>query len=102
MISQFSKLSDEDKEHFLTLCDSFQYFQEKQNQNFALDLEAIKVLSKKQDFLMSEDSAAKIWGIFNTNNFEKGVFKTLSRINHSCEPNTEFVWNEEDKTQDLR
>ena len=44
----------------------------------------------------------QVWGIFNTNCFENGVCTWLSRVNHSCAPNTEFVWNSEFSSQDLR
>ena len=101
VIQQFVKMSPEQKSEYLGLHDAFQYISTK-NENFALDLEAISVLSRKNDFQMSQEQAAKIWGIFNTNNFENGVYHSLSRVNHSCEPNSEFVWNNELQTQDLR
>ena len=30
------------------------------------------------------------------------MFTNLSRVNHSCQPNAEFVWNNESNAQDLR
>ena len=101
VIQQFVKMSAEQKAEYLGLYDAFQYISNKR-ENFELDLEAITVLSRKNDFQVSQEHAAKIWGIFNTNNFENGVYHCLSRVNHSCEPNSEFVWNNELQTQDLR
>ena len=52
--------------------------------------------------MFGQKVAAYVWGIFNTNCFEAGVYNNLSRVNHSCDPNAEFVWNNEKNTQDLR
>ena len=42
---------------------------------------------------VSKEVGAKLWGIFNTNRFEEGLCIVLARVNHSCDPNAEFVWN---------
>ena len=103
VIEKFLLLQDEQKRMFLELHDAFNYLENKDKDIFALDIEAIKTLFHKKAFdQISEEIAAKIWGIFNTNCFEHGVYNMLSRVNHSCIPNSEFVWNCEENTQDLR
>ena len=103
VIEKFLQLPEGEKRMFLSLHDAFEYLENKDRDIFALDIEAIKTLFSKKAFdNISEDIAAKVWGIFNTNCFEHGVYNMLSRVNHSCIPNTEFVWNCEEKTQDLR
>ena len=102
LIEKFNLLSEEDKKVYLSLRDSFNYFHNKDEEGFSLDIEAVQILAQKQMFSFSEEIAAKIWGIFNTNSFENGVYNLLSRVNHSCVPNAEFVWNKELQTQDLR
>jgi hypothetical protein len=47
------------------------------------------------------------WTFFSTNilyfvRYSCGVCFQLSRVNHSCSPNTEFVWNEDDGVMNLR
>ena len=72
---------------------------------------------KKQKMFMSlhdckqEDGKGKsISGIFRTNNFalgpdprhaDHGVFHLSSRLNHSCFPNCETVWNQETGVQSV-
>lgn len=102
VIEDFIKLDEENRKFYLSLSDSFQYLDNKDVERFSLDIEAIQVLSRKQAFPFGQDLAARIWGIFNTNAFENGVCQNLSRVNHSCSPNTEFVWNNELQTQELR
>ena len=102
VIEDFLKLEEQNKKFYLSLSDSFQYFDNNNEERFALDIEAIQVLSRKQAFPFGQELAAKIWGIFNTNAFENGVCMNLSRVNHSCSPNSEFVWNNELLTQELR
>ena len=99
---QFSLLGKNEKSMFLSFSDSFKYFENKEDSRFSLDIEAIEVLSGKQCFPFGQKVAADVWGIFNTNCFEAGVYNNLSRVNHSCDPNAEFVWNNEKNTQDLR
>ena len=99
---QFSLLGKNEKSMFLSFSDSFKYFENKEDSRFSLDIEAIEVLSGKQCFPFGQRVAAEVWGIFNTNCFEAGVYNNLSRVNHSCDPNAEFVWNNEKNTQDLR
>ena len=99
---QFSLLGKNEKSMFLSFSDSFKYFDNKEDSRFSLDIEAIEVLSGKQCFPFGQKVAADVWGIFNTNCFEAGVYNNLSRINHSCDPNAEFVCNNETNTQDLR
>ena len=102
VVEDFMKLEEENRKFYLSLSDSFKYLDNKEEERFALDIEAIQVLSRKQAFPIAEEIAARVWGIFNTNAFENGVCMNLSRVNHSCSPNTEFVWNNELRTQELR
>ena len=99
---QFALLGRNEKSMILSFSDAFKYFENKEDPRFALDIEAIEVLNAKQCFPFGQKVAAEVWGIFNTNCFESGVYNTLSRVNHSCDPNAEFVWNNEKNTQDLR
>ena len=102
VIEAFMKMSTEEKRNYLCLKDSFNYLENKDDDSFQLDLNTIDVAVFKEIVAVSREVAAKVWGIFNTNNFENGVFLLLSRVNHSCVPNSEFVWNSDKKTQDLR
>ena len=99
---QFSLLGRNEKSMILSFSDAFKYFENKEDPRFSLDIEAIEVLNAKQCFPFGQKVAAAVWGIFNTNCFEAGVYNNLSRVNHSCDPNAEFVWNNEKNTQDLR
>ena len=38
---------------------------------------------------------------YKVNAFNNGIFPTLSKLNHSCYPNTEIFWNVETGTRDL-
>ena len=100
VMEKFMKLEKDAKRQYLSLKDSFNYLDNVDE--FELDINTIDVSIFKEIISVSREVAAKVWGIFNTNNFENGVYFHLSRVNHSCSPNAEFVWNQEEKTQDLR
>ena len=60
------------------------------------------------DSKVGEKDPKTIDGIWRTNNFalgpsgpksDNGLFLQISRINHSCVPYAEFVWNEEIKIE---
>ena len=44
---------------------------------------------------------SRVCSKYRVNAFNDGVFPTLSRLNHSCVPNTEIFWNSERGTRDL-
>ena len=100
VMDTFMKLKNDEKRQYLSLKDSFNYLENEEE--FPLDINTIDVSIFKEIISVSREVAAKVWGIFNTNYFENGVFFHLSRVNHSCSPNAEFVWNREEETQDLR
>ena len=100
VMESFMQLSNDRKQQYLALNDSFNYLEN--SEEFPLDINTIDVSISKEIICVSREVAAKIWGIFNTNCFENGVLFFMSRINHSCSPNSEFVWNKEEKIQQLR
>ena len=100
VMDTFLTLSKDTKAQYLTLRDSFNYLDNEEE--FTLDINTIDVSIFKDIVSVSREVAAKVWGIFNTNYFVNGVFFYLSRVNHSCAPNSEFVWNPTDRTQELR
>lgn len=141
VMESFQMLSNDQKNIYFGLCDSFNYW--KNQKEFELDIETIQVVVSKQLVNTSKEVVAKVgliycriiecpelfvlyvyvatlvmfkiyifgrtlhlhyqvWGIFNTNCFENGVCTWLSRVNHSCAPNAEFVWNSQFSSQDLR
>ena len=100
VMETFLTMSYDAKSQYLSLKDSFNYLENEEE--YTLDINTIDVSIFKEIVNVSREVAAKVWGIFNTNYFENGVFFHLSRVNHSCSPNSEFVWNSEEKTQNLR
>ena len=58
-----------------------------------------------QSFPQSEylpfDLCSRVCSKYRVNAFNDGIFPTLSKLNHSCVPNTEIFWNSELGTRDL-
>ena len=76
VMDTFMKLKNDDKRQYLSLKDSFNYLANVEE--FPLDINTIDVSIFKEIISVSREVAAKVWGIFNTNYFENGVFFHLS------------------------
>jgi len=50
---------------------------------------------------VSREYFSKIISIFQTNAFNNGLWLELARVNHSCDPNAEVVWDEDCGTRRL-
>ena len=81
ILNEFMKLSTENKKEFLCMHDGY-------TNTFI------------QDEIQDEDS--KVLCIFIANGSRSGVFPKLSRFNHACAPNAEYIWNIETSSRDLR
>ena len=49
-------------------------------------------VTKNQESTQNLEEAIKIYGIYKTNGYSRGVSIKISRFNHSCAPNAETVW----------
>ena len=68
-----------------------------------IDFDAVMKATNNMTFpTLCKGKALKVWSIYKTNGFPNGVFLKMSRFNHSCRPNAEWLWNKETKTQDVR
>ena len=107
-------LTKEEKLSYLQLKDVFDYLNKPDD--FPIDVNTIDVAIFKEIISMSREAAARVWGIFNTNQ-QQGrlalgvsfLFKALplnsiqvSKVNHSCAPKCELVWNGEHSSLDIR
>jgi len=68
----------------------------------SIDL-AYRDLESKHGSLLgvSREYFSKIVSIFQTNAFNNGLWLELARVNHSCDPNAEVVWDEDCGTRRL-
>ena len=48
------------------------------------------------------ETAVEVSQIFNTNAFHNGLFLKMSRFNHSCVSNAEYLWNEKENVREIR
>ena len=116
VINSFMTLTKEEKLSYLQLKDVFDYLNKPND--FPIDVNTIDVAIFKEIICTSREAAARVWGIFNTNQLQGrlalGVSFVLfnvtslmysvqvSRVNHSCSPKCELVWNGEHSSLDIR
>ena len=100
-INCFLEMSQEDQEEYMKLHNC--YDGENWSHGMATDYRSVMHATGQMTFPnISKEKAFKVWGIYKTNGFGKGVSLKFSRFNHSCRPNAEWFWNEDTNTQDVR
>ena len=84
LVETFKKMNRSDQEEFLNLHNRFEG-------NTKLNKFVNMEMSKNQDSSQNLEQAIRIYGIWFTNSYSKGVSIKTSRLNHSCVPNAESV-----------
>ena len=87
LLKNFYTMSPSDQSEFLKLHTSNGFSKEELGRK-------INLASLEDHFI--NDISLKIYGIYETNKFNKGVAIRASRFNHSCVANAENVWNHND------
>lgn len=87
------QLDGEEKAEYFSLCDSFPSVEEELHKvgplrQFA-DRTKLAQFERKKHLNIYKSNASKI------DDESSGLFPVMSRINHSCIPNTNFVWRED-------
>lgn len=100
VIDSFNALTKEEKQSFFRLKDTFDYLSDPDA--FPVDVNTIDVAIFKEIISMSREVAARVWGIFNTNQLQGYLALGISNVNHACGPNCEVVWNPEENSLDIR
>ena len=103
VIEGFTRMSRDDQRKYLELCNNFEGDRGNWSPGMNIDFDAVMKATNNITFpTLCKGKALKVWSIYKTNGFPNGVFLKMSRFNHSCRPNAEWLWNEETKTQDVR
>ena len=103
ILKAFSVMSKEDQARYMRLYNIYSADCTKWSDKMRIDFQDIMGAMRQISFQsFSFEKAVRIWTIFRTNAFHKGVCLRMSRFNHSCRPNAQHFWNGDTKTRDLR
>ena len=106
-IESFLSMSQNDQEEFLKLHNRFEDSNTFSNDDEADYFLKLKQFSEIYSFYndpglleeFDENLALIVLGIYATNSFPEGVGIKISRFNHSCRPNAEVIWFQEDEVE---
>jgi len=94
VINSFLNLSSQEKDRYLRLCCG-----QPDRRTEAAVRAAFK--SFPQSEYLPFQLCSRVCYTYKVNAFNNGIFPSLSKINHSCQPNTEIFWNQETRSRDL-
>ena len=94
-------MSNEEKEKYLSLANCFSDPMTPSTSSAGKMEDVLKYLKDGHINLGSEE-AQLVFQIYHTNCFHNGIFLEMSRFNHSCTSNAEYLWNEDTGTRDVR
>ena len=99
IIDGFNRMVNKSKEDYLKLCNKFKMLDPKlPDYNERLESlpklrEIIRRYISTSDLRdIDVETAAQVFEIYKTNTFPNGVFLKISRFNHSCVANAEYVY----------
>jgi len=103
IVSAYQAMSEASREEYLNLANKYDidqgHWSEYSKEIFKLRQEELRTLGLTD---MSEETATRLWQIYETNSFPNGVFLKMSRLNHSCCPNAEFSWRQRTGRREVR
>ena len=85
-------MSTEEKEKYLSLANCFSDPMTPSTSSAGKMEDVLKYLKDGHINLGSEE-AQLVFQIYHTNCFHNGIFLEMSRFNHSCTSNAEYLWN---------
>ena len=103
-LRHFVDLTSKDQEKYLKLYNMYNRPISEWSNEMKSDLEKVMTESNNLNFPgsgISQEQATRIWQIWRTNSFPRGVCLKMSRFNHSCYANTGHFWNTATETRDL-
>ena len=103
-LTHFGDLTSEDQTKYLRLYNVYDCSNSEWSNEMKSDLAEAMIETSNMMFPgsgISQEKATRIWQIFHSNSYPKGVYLKMSRFNHSCRSNVDHFWNTATETRDL-